>query len=79
VGWLHAAHKAISPGPQIDIAEYVGASLQVMDQDAKKMRDAGPTIFTSVKQGTGVEEVIDMILAAWKAAGSPGKPGPVTA
>jgi urease accessory protein len=50
-----------------------------MDQDAKKMRDTGPTIFTSVKQGTGVEEVIDMILAAWKAAGSPGKPGPVTA
>lgn len=79
MGWLHAVHKEISPGPQIDIAEYVGASLQVMDQDAKKMRDAGPTIFTSVKQGTGVEEVIDMILAAWKAAGSPGKPGPVTA
>lgn len=79
VGCLHAAYKTISSGPQIDIAEYVGASLQVMDQDAKKMRDAGPTIFTSVKQGTGVEEVVDMILAAWKAAGSPGKPGPVTA
>jgi len=50
-----------------------------MDRDAKKMREAGPTIFTSVKQGTGIEEVVDMILAAWKAAGSPGKPGPVTA
>jgi len=63
---------------KIDIAEYVGASLQVMDRDAKKMRDAGPTIFTSVKHGTGVEEIVDMILAAWKSAGSPGKPGPVT-
>lgn len=78
VGPLHGAYKTISPGLQIDIAEYVGASLQVMDRDAKKMRDAGPTIFTSVKQGTGVEEVVDMILAGWKAAGSPGKPGPVT-
>lgn len=79
VGSLQAAYNTISPKTQIDIAEYVGASLQVMDRDAKKMRDAGPTIFTSVKQGTGVEEVVDMVLAAWKAAGSPGKPDPVTA
>jgi len=60
---------------QIDIAQYVGASLEVMDRDSKKMRDTGPTIFTSVKEGTGVDEVIELILAAWKSAGKPGNAG----
>jgi urease accessory protein len=45
-----------------------------MDRDAKLMRGDGPTIFTSIKEGTGVEDVTDLILSAWKAAGSPGKP-----
>lgn len=52
----------------------MGASLEVMDRDAKKMRDSGPTIFTSVKQGKGVDEIIELILSAWKVAGRPGKP-----
>jgi urease accessory protein len=60
---------------QIDIAQYVGASLEVMDRDSKKMRDLGPTVFTSVKQGTGVEEIVELIFAAWKSAGRPGKTG----
>jgi urease accessory protein len=55
----------------------VGASLEVMDRDARKMRDSGPTIFTSVKQGTGVDEVVEHVLSAWKVAGKPGKPGGV--
>ncbi|KAG8806598.1 hypothetical protein FRC17_004912 [Serendipita sp. 399] len=62
---------------KIDIAQYVGASLEVMDRDSKKMRDTGPTIFTSVKEGTGVDEIIELVLAAWKSAGKPGKPGGV--
>jgi len=45
-----------------------------MDRDAKLMRGDGPTIFTSIKEGTGVEDVIDLVLGSWKAAGSPGKP-----
>jgi len=45
-----------------------------MGRDAKLMRGDGPTIFTSIKEGTGVEEVIDLVLSSWKAAGSPGKP-----
>ncbi|MCO5576068.1 hypothetical protein L7F22_029875 [Adiantum nelumboides] len=39
---------------KIDLAPHVGASLEVMKRDADKMRDGGPTIFTSVKLGTGV-------------------------
>ncbi|KAF8517379.1 P-loop containing nucleoside triphosphate hydrolase protein [Hysterangium stoloniferum] len=58
-----------------DLAPYVGASLEVMDRDAKKMRGNGPTVFCSVKHGKGVEDVAELILAAWKAAGSPGSSG----
>ncbi|RPD58925.1 urease accessory protein UreG [Lentinus tigrinus ALCF2SS1-7] len=62
---------------KIDLAPYVGASLEVMDRDAKLMRGDGPTAFTSVKQGKGVDDVVELILAAWRTAGSPGKPGAV--
>ncbi|KAG8851914.1 hypothetical protein FRB91_007207 [Serendipita sp. 411] len=62
---------------KIDIAQYVGASLEVMDRDSKKMRDTGPTIFTSIKEGTGVNQVVELILSAWKSAGKPGKAGGV--
>ncbi|KAJ7644306.1 P-loop containing nucleoside triphosphate hydrolase protein [Roridomyces roridus] len=60
-----------------DIAQYVNASLEVMDRDSKLMRGDGPTIFTSVKENTGVADVISLILAAWKGAGSPGMVGAV--
>ncbi|KAJ3731466.1 urease accessory protein UreG [Lentinula guzmanii] len=60
-----------------DLAPYVGASLEVMDRDSKLMRGDGPTIFTSVKQGKGVDDVVSLILAAWRTAGSPGKAVPV--
>ncbi|PKI84717.1 hypothetical protein MVES1_001403 [Malassezia vespertilionis] len=55
---------------KIDIAQYVGASLEVMRRDADKMRDNGPTIFTSVKNGDGVDAVADLILAARRASGA---------
>ncbi|KAI1788120.1 urease accessory protein UreG [Ganoderma leucocontextum] len=62
---------------KIDLAPYVGASLAVMDRDAKLMRGDGPTVFASVREGKGVDDVVDLILAAWRTAGSPGKVGPV--
>ncbi|EJF59374.1 urease accessory protein UreG [Dichomitus squalens LYAD-421 SS1] len=62
---------------KIDLAPHVGASLEVMDRDAKLMRGDGPTVFTSVREGKGVDDVVDLILAAWRTAGSPGTPGPV--
>jgi urease accessory protein len=46
---------------KIDLAAYVGANLQVMDQDAKKMRGAKPYIFTNLKIGEGLVEVLQFI------------------
>jgi len=60
-----------------DLAPYVGASLAVMDRDAKLMRGDGPTIFTSVREGKGVEDVVSLVVGAWRAAGAPGKAGAV--
>ncbi|KAG6372803.1 urease accessory protein UreG [Boletus reticuloceps] len=62
---------------KIDIAEYVNASLEVMQRDARIMRGNGPTVFASVKKDQGVEDVVELVLAAWRTAGSPGTPGPV--
>merc|ERR1712187_269226 len=47
-----------------DLAEAVGADLNVMARDAKRMRSDGPTIFAAVKQGKGVEDVIGHVLDA---------------
>jgi urease accessory protein len=46
---------------KIDLAAYVGANLQVMDQDAQKMRGAKPYIFTNLKIGEGLVEVLKFI------------------
>lgn len=48
-----------------------------MDRDAKLMRGDGPTIFTSIKQGKGVDDVVGLVIGAWRAAGAPGKADPV--
>jgi urease accessory protein len=42
---------------KIDLAPYVGASLETMDRDARKMRGARPFLFTNLKDGTGVAEL----------------------
>jgi urease accessory protein len=44
-----------------DLAPYVGANLDVMATDAKKMRGAKPFVFTNLKKGEGVDQVIDFI------------------
>ncbi len=46
---------------KIDLAPYVGASLDVMDRDARKMRGARPFIFTNLKDETGLAEVIGWV------------------
>lgn len=45
-----------------DLAPIVGASLEVMDRDAKKMRGDRPFLFTNLKAEQGVREVIDFIV-----------------
>jgi urease accessory protein len=44
-----------------DLAPYVGASLAVMDRDAKKMRGERPFAFSNLKTGEGLARIIDFI------------------
>ncbi|KAK6535418.1 hypothetical protein TWF694_001878 [Orbilia ellipsospora] len=53
-----------------DLAPYIGASLEVMDRDAKKIREGGPTIFAQVKHGVGVPDIVSLILSAWRSSGA---------
>ena len=46
-----------------DLAPYVGASLAVIDRDATRMRAGRPFLFTSLRHGKGVEEVVGLIKA----------------
>ena len=46
---------------KIDLAPMVGASLEVMAHDAKKMRGARPFVFTNLKTGQGLDTVIEFI------------------
>ena len=46
---------------KIDLAPYVGASLEVMERDARRMRGDRPFVFTNIRAGLGVEEVARFI------------------
>jgi urease accessory protein len=46
---------------KIDLAPMVGASLEVMDRDARKMRGERPFVFTNLKTGQGLDGVIRFI------------------
>lgn len=46
---------------KIDLAPMVGADLSVMDRDAKKMRNDKPFIFSNLKDGTGVADIVAFI------------------
>ena len=45
-----------------DLAQHVGASLEVMEHDAERMRGNGPFVFTNLKLGSGVEVVTEFIV-----------------
>ena len=49
---------------KIDLAPLVGASLEVMDRDAKRMRGDRPFLFTNIKTGKGVPEIAAFITQA---------------
>ena len=46
---------------KIDLAPMVGASLEVMERDSKRMRGARPFVFTNLKTGHGLDTVIRFI------------------
>ncbi|MGO9837206.1 MAG: urease accessory protein UreG [Polyangiaceae bacterium] len=54
-----------------DLAEHVGASLDVMARDARAMRGGGPFIFAQARNGVGVEAIIDALLGGWNDAKRP--------
>src|SRR5213075_1763547 len=61
---------------KIDLAPMVGASLEVMNRDAKRMRGERPFVFTNLKTGQGVERIVAFIeerglFAAGASASSP--------
>ena len=46
---------------KIDIADMVGASLEVMERDSRKMRGDKPFVFSNLKAGQGLDEIIRFI------------------
>src|SRR5271168_3283093 len=46
-----------------DLAPLVGASLEVMDRDTRHMRGARPFVFTNLKSGDGVDDIVDFVIA----------------
>jgi len=47
---------------KIDLAPLVGASLEVMDRDAKKMRGERPFVFSNLKAQKGLKDIIEFIV-----------------
>jgi urease accessory protein len=47
---------------KIDLAPYVGASLEVMDKDSKRMRGDKPYVFTNLKEAKGLKDIVDFIV-----------------
>ena len=54
-----------------DLAQRVGADLELMEREARRMRDEdGPVVMAQVKHGVGVEEIAQFILTAWRESGA---------
>jgi urease accessory protein len=51
-----------------DLAEHVGASLDVMARDARAMRGDGPFVFAQARHGVGVPAIVEQIRAVWAAS-----------
>ena len=46
---------------KIDLAPHVGASLEVMERDSRKMRGQRPFLFTNLKGGSGIADVAEFV------------------
>ena len=47
---------------KIDLAPYVGASLEVMGRDSKRMRGERPFVFSNLREGQGLDEIAEFIV-----------------
>jgi urease accessory protein len=47
---------------KIDLAPHVGASLEVMERDARRMRGARPFVFTNLRAGRGLDEIEEFVV-----------------
>jgi len=47
---------------KIDLAPYVGASLEVMERDARRMRGERPFVFTNLRSGEGLEPIAEFVI-----------------
>ena len=55
-----------------DLADAVGADLGVMDRDARRMRNEGPFVFSQVRNGVGLDVIVEQISKAREAAAATG-------
>ena len=49
---------------KIDLAPYVGASLDVMDSDTQRMRGERPYVFTDMRRGVGLDAIEEFVISA---------------
>jgi len=49
---------------KIDLAPHVGASLEVMDRDARRMRGERPFVFSNLKTGEGLTAIREFVVRA---------------
>ena len=54
-----------------DLAPLIGADLDVMVRDSKRMRGEGPFLLAQVNNGIGVRDIADHVLRSWQAATAP--------
>jgi urease accessory protein len=52
-----------------DLAPLIGADLDVMARDSRRMRGCGPFLFAQVTNGVGVPEIVNQLLTSWKNRG----------
>ena len=58
---------------KVDLAEAVGADMEMMERQAKEIREGGPVILAVVKDAggqMGVKYFVDLVVSAWKGSGA---------
>ena len=64
---------------KIDLAPYVGASLEIMESDTRRMRGERPFVFSNLREGKGLQQIVDFIVREGMLSGEsgPARRGPL--